>query len=304
MHMRTALVTALTVVATISVALVAPELRAHAAVQDKDVRALDGEWLYVEDRTEGRASEKQGPPMSAKFVLRVEEDAVVHVRPRGDERIALDGSVTEVADRGTIARYRGQWQDGVLEYETEVVRETDKSPVTLIRREFRITPAGLLVRVVVGEPPRMDSVALYRHPPDIPLPQPAAATMADMQWLAGTWIGDGGEKSTDERWSPPLGGAMLGMSRTVSRGKMVAFEYLRIVERDGSLVYVAQPGGRSPTEFVLTELDTNGAVFVNPRHDYPQRIVYKLSDAGALTASIGFAKGGSPRRFEFTRENE
>ena len=72
---------------------------------------------------------------------------------------------------------------------------------------------------------------------------------------------------------------------------MIAFEYLRIVERDGGLVYVAQPGGRPPTEFVLTELDRNRAVFVNPRHDYPQRIMYALSKEGVLNASIGFAKG-------------
>ena len=72
---------------------------------------------------------------------------------------------------------------------------------------------------------------------------------------------------------------------------MTGFEFLRIVERDGGLVYIAQPGGRSATEFVLTELDTQRAVFVNPRHDYPQRIIYELSDAGTLSTSIGFAKG-------------
>jgi len=96
---------------------------------------------------------------------------------------------------------------------------------------------------------------------------------------------------------------MLGLSRTVSRGKMSAFEYLRVVERDGGLVYAAQPGGAAPTEFVLTELGTTRAVFENPRHDYPKRIVYELSAEGHLSASIGFAKGGSPRRFEFKREN-
>ena len=42
-------------------------------------------------------------------------------------------------------------------------------------------------------------------------------------------------------------------------------------------------------------------MFVNPRHGYPQRIVYELSDAGALSASIGFAKGRL-QRFEFSRE--
>jgi hypothetical protein len=83
---------------------------------------------------------------------------------------------------------------------------------------------------------------------------------------------------------------------------MTAFEFLRIVECDGGLVYVAQPGGRAPTEFVLTEASKTRAVFENPRHDSPQRIVYEISAEGALTASIGFSKGGRPQRFEFRRE--
>ena len=96
---------------------------------------------------------------------------------------------------------------------------------------------------------------------------------------------------------------MLAISRTVNaRDRMSAFEFLRIVERDGGLVYVAQPGGAPPTEFVLTELSKTRAVFDNPRHDYPKRIVYELSADGSLTATIGYLKGGTPRRFEFKRE--
>jgi hypothetical protein len=96
---------------------------------------------------------------------------------------------------------------------------------------------------------------------------------------------------------------MLGASRTVNtRDQMSAFEYLRIVERDGGLVYIAQPGGATPTEFVLSEVSATRAVFDNPRHDYPKRIVYELSADGRLSATIGFMKGGSPRRFDFTRE--
>jgi hypothetical protein len=83
---------------------------------------------------------------------------------------------------------------------------------------------------------------------------------------------------------------------------MVAFEYLRVVERDGGLVYVAQPNGGTATEFVLTALDGTRAVFDNPRHDFPQRIVYALSEDGRLTASVGFMKGGKPQVFEFGRE--
>jgi hypothetical protein len=43
-------------------------------------------------------------------------------------------------------------------------------------------------------------------------------------------------------------------------------------------------------------------VFENPRHDHPQRIVYDRSAEGGLSASIGFAHGGKPQRFEFERE--
>ena len=167
-----------------------------------------------------------------------------------------------------------------------------------------MTPDGLLVRVTHEPSSGTAAVGLYRHAQDIPLPTPAKATIGDLSWLAGAWVGTRSSGSSiEERWSPPLGGAMLAVSRTVNTsGKMNAFEYLRIVERDGGLVYFAQPGGAKATEFVLTELTTKRAVFENPRHDYPNRIVYELSGEGRLSATIGQLKGGTPRRFEFKRE--
>ena len=310
MRLHTWLITALALLATLGTLSMAPASSARSAPPD-DLRALDGEWVYVEDRTEGRALEQLGPPMSSKFSLRIEEGAVILVRGHGsghrDVRVALDGSITEVAGVGvgSVSRYRGAWKDGAFTYEVDFVREPGKAPDGLIRREFRIAADGLIVRSNLGSPADFSSVGLYRHAEDIAMPAPAKAAVGDMTWLAGTWVGTrgtGGTTSIEERWSPPLGGAMLAVSRTVSRGKMGAFEYLRIVERDGGLVYIAQPGGAAPTEFVLTELGTNRAVFENPRHDYPKRIAYELSAEGGLSATIGFTKGGSPRRFEFKRE--
>lgn len=286
------------------VAAVAAWTPSANAAQDPDLLAFDGDWLYVEDRTEGRSVEEQGPPMSAKLRLRVEEDAVVWVRSSAEERVTIDGSVIEEDRETAFTQRSGAWKDGVLHYDVETVRKSDAARLMLIHREFRVTPDGLEVRVVLNPPTEVEQVAVYRHPQDIALPEPAEATIDDMEWLAGAWVGARGTRSIEERWSPPLGGAMLGVSRTVSRGSMTAFEYLRIVERDGGLVYVAQPGGAPPTEFVLTELGSAVAVFVNPRHDHPQRIVYELSAEGSLSASIGFAKGGRLQRFEFTREGD
>ncbi len=260
-----------------------------AATQAEGLKAVEGEWLFVEDRTEGRPIEQGGAPMSMRFRLRVEEDAVVYPRPRGDERITLDGSVIEkTEENGSISRYSGQWVKGRLEYTLERLRKDEKKPYYVLKRVFRPTEEGLLIDVVSNG---SKQVALYQHPEKIPLPEPAKATIADLAWLTGAWTGTKRTSSVEERWSPPKGGAMLGVARTVRREKMVGFEFLRIVERDGGLVYVAQPGGRPPTEFVLAKLDQQRAEFVNPRYGYPQRIVYELSREGVLTASIGFARG-------------
>lgn len=310
MFLRAWPTTTLAFFATLAATLALSASNALSA-QPEGLRALDGEWIYVEDRTEGRALERQGPPMSPKFSFRVEEDAVVLASGHGSEhrdvRVALDGSVTEVKTPTTISRYRGAWKDGAFEYETELVRVSDDSRIGLFRKEFRPTADGLLVNVAFDRTEGEESVGLYRRAEDIALPVPAKAAIGDMAWLAGAWVGTSGAEgatSIEERWSPPLGGAMLAVSRTVSRGRMGAFEYLRIVERDGGLLYVAQPGGGAPTEFVLTELTATRAVFDNPRHDYPKRIVYDLSEDDVLRATIGFAKGGSPLRFEFEREGE
>jgi len=313
MHVRTWPVTALALLAILGAALAlsAPSAQDSSApsTQADGLRALDGEWIYVEDRTEGRALEQLTSPMATKFSMRVEEGAVVlngHGSGHRDVRIALDGSTTEIPEQKRIVRYRGAWKDGAFEYEVAFERVTGSAPggIGLIRRKFRSTTDGLLVSVVVDPPAGEESIGLYRHAEDIALPEPAKAAIADLAWLAGAWVGTRSSGSSiEERWSPPLGGAMLAVSRTVNTsGKMVAFEYLRIVERDGGLVYIAQPGGAKPTEFVLTELAGTRAVFDNPRHDYPKRIVYELSAEGDLSATTGFLKGGGPRRLEFKRE--
>lgn len=115
---------------------------------------------------------------------------------------------------------------------------------------------------------------------------PARATISRVAWIGGTWVGDANAMKFEERWTPPAGGAMLAVSRTIKGDRMVAFEFLRIAERDGGLVYVAQPNGRPPTEFVLTEVTSESATFENPAHDFPKMIRYAKRPDGGLEARI------------------
>ena len=85
---------------------------------------------------------------------------------------------------------------------------------------------------------------------------------------------------------------MMGVSRTVAGGKLVEFEYIRIIERADGVFYVAHPNARTPgTEFKLTKLSADSATFENPQHDFPKRIIYKKNADGSLTASIDGGEG-------------
>ena len=93
---------------------------------------------------------------------------------------------------------------------------------------------------------------------------------------------------------------MLATSRTVKGDRMVAFEFLRIVERDGGLVYIAQPNGRPPTDFVMTAFSAQSATFENPAHDFPKMIRYTLRPDGILDATISDG-GKRAQTFTFKR---
>jgi hypothetical protein len=113
------------------------------------------------------------------------------------------------------------------------------------------------------------------------------ATIAQVAWMEGTWVGKDGGITVEERWTPPAGGSMLAVSRTVKDGRLVAFEFLRIEERAGGLVYVAQPGGKPPTDFALTTISGTSATFENPDHDFPKVIRYTRRPDGSLEARVG-----------------
>jgi hypothetical protein len=63
-----------------------------------------------------------------------------------------------------------------------------------------------------------------------------AATIADMAWLAGHWVGEGLGGLIEEVWSPPRNGVMIGMFRLVRDGKPVFYELLTLAEEKGSLM--------------------------------------------------------------------
>lgn len=142
-------------------------------------------------------------------------------------------------------------------------------------------------------------VHLSAQKPATPSPS-TLHTISELGWMSGDWqTAPGGRAQIEEYWTQPTGGSMLGMSRTVIGIRTLEFEYLRLEQRSDGIYYVAHPKGRCPgTEFKLTSVTTSGAVFENPAHDFPKRIIYRKTAAG-LVANIDAGEGTKGQSFSY-----
>jgi Domain of unknown function (DUF6265) len=118
---------------------------------------------------------------------------------------------------------------------------------------------------------------------------PDAASLA---WLEGHWSGEKDGVWMEEIWTGVRGGALLGMHRDVKAGRLVSWEFFRVDTTPDGIVYFASPRSAPPTPFRLVEAGSERAVFENPAHDFPQRLVYWRDAKGALHARIEGPHGG------------
>ncbi len=132
-------------------------------------------------------------------------------------------------------------------------------------------------------------------------PAPASARGDDLSWMAGSWVQEKDGRWTEEYWSLPRGGVMLGASRSGRDGALREFEFLRVqADADGAIAYIAQPGGGAPVAFPLVQHDGASATFENAAHDYPQRIRY-VREGERLTATISRIDGSGARNWVYMR---
>jgi hypothetical protein len=118
---------------------------------------------------------------------------------------------------------------------------------------------------------------------------PAAAEELP-EWMAGSWSLDAEGRHVEEHWTTGTGGMMIGMGKTVAKGK-ATFEFFRIAAKDGTLLYLAMPQARPETAFRLKTSEDSRVVFENLAHDFPQRIIY-WRDGERLCARIeGLLRG-------------
>jgi len=126
-------------------------------------------------------------------------------------------------------------------------------------------------------------------------------TVASLAWLSGAWVEEKGREWTEESWSPPRGGVMLGTGLSGRGGAARDYEYMRIAAgADGAIAFWGSPRGRPAVAFPLVSASANQVAFENPSHDFPTRISYRRS-GDFLTATISGPSGRGALSWHYRR---
>lgn len=112
-------------------------------------------------------------------------------------------------------------------------------------------------------------------------------------WLAGCWTIQEKDRLVEENWTGVQDGVMLGVARTITRGRMSEYEFVVLRPKGARLEYVVRAGENPVVVFSSTTLTATEVVFENPAHDFPKRIGYTVRGPDQLDGWIdgGVAKG-------------
>lgn len=126
--------------------------------------------------------------------------------------------------------------------------------------------------------------------------------VAELTWMSGRWLAEQDGRWTEEHWSAPRAGTMMGYSWTGQGTSISAYEYLRLQSgEDDGIVYIAQPNGGAGVGFHLSRAEGMSASFENPTHDYPQLIRY-VRTGDVMVATISKMDGSNAMSWTYRRQ--
>lgn len=283
---------------------------------------VSGTWIATTEAAAGFAA-APSPVFGPRFALQQRGDNLTVVRVIRDAPLAtafvLDGRETRFRVPGGLCQADAESIETAARagdaIALSVVGSVPAGGGAIVKRDIRRTfrrtsPDTLVVEGRMAMQGQLKPVAtLYRRAAEEIAAPPAAtgakaaASIAQVSWIAGVWAGTTGQSTVEERWTPAAGGSMLAVVRTLRGGTMSGFEFLCITERDGGLVYSAMPNGRSPaTQFTLTSVSADAATFENPAHDFPKVIRYTKRPDGSLETTVAGEGGQKPQTVVLKKE--
>jgi len=166
-----------------------------------------------------------------------------------------------------------------------------------------MTLGGVLAAIGVLLPSAMVGAQTPAAAPAEPRPAEemrSASPLAPLAWLEGCWRGDVNQREFREQWLPLRGDLLVGISHTVSEGRTLGYEYLRVENRADGVYYVAVPAGTSEIALKLVKTAVDGGIttftFANPALDFPRQLSYRRDPDGWLYATLDGKVQGADRQ--------
>lgn len=125
----------------------------------------------------------------------------------------------------------------------------------------------------------------------------------DLDWLTGRWCAARAGQLIEETWLAPVGGALIGMSRTTRGEAMQSFEFMRITRDGAHTAMHVLPNGEAATVFPMVASGPGWVRFANAAHDFPNTIEYRSQGERLHAWIAGPDQEGKPMRiaFDYTR---
>ncbi|MFP9116017.1 DUF6265 family protein [Flavobacterium sp. RHBU_3] len=122
------------------------------------------------------------------------------------------------------------------------------------------------------------------------------------EWLLGRWENPSKDGLYEETWVKANDSVLNGASYYISGKDTLFSETVVLDEVAGKMAYtVTVPGqnNEQPVRFDLTKITDTEIVFENPKHDYPNKIVYTQVKPDSLVAVIYGTQKGKPASENF-----
>lgn len=117
------------------------------------------------------------------------------------------------------------------------------------------------------------------------------ASVSDLNWMKGAWVDAKKPNSLEAYYTNGEMGVMAGVTKAQDPSGAF-FEFESFLDTPQGVVLIPYPFGSQSVPFALTSLVEKRAVFENPKHDFPDTIIYEKTSPTTMTATIAGTQNG------------
>ncbi|WP_445454728.1 DUF6265 family protein [Flavobacterium sp. 25HG05S-40] len=123
-------------------------------------------------------------------------------------------------------------------------------------------------------------------------------------WFLGEWNNKSKDSEFTEIWKKATDSSYVAESFVLVNKDTVFYEKIDLMERNDNLFYIVSvrnQNNEKPVAFYATLMAKDSITFENPKHDFPNKIVYRKIENDSMIATI-YGKNHKPEFFPMKKK--